>query len=196
MWKEEIKEEHLVILKATKSLLYSYAIKTLLGDSNYFNDILSFYKDFYYTFVISCHNKKEERIASISGFDEVVKDHPSMKSLAEKALNSQEGIGEFVSTMLDHITEEENRWLNNLDGDYSEVLEEVEREIGEDVHRNYVIKANEIFSKIMDNYSIIDTIQHKVKRDKVILVTGLDPERLHKVKRKVKVGEDLWIAEV
>ncbi len=196
MWKEEIKEEHLIILKATKSLLYSYAIKTLLGDSKYFNNVLPFYKDFYYTFVINCHNKKEERIASISGFNEVVKDHSSIKTLAEKALNSQEGIGEFVSTMIDHVIEEENRWLNNVDGDYSEVLEEVEREIGEDVHRNYVARANETYNTLLEKFFIIDTIHYKVRKDKAILITRFNPEGLYKVRRKVKVSEDLWIAEV
>uniref|UniRef100_A0A0F2LRE8 Uncharacterized protein n=1 Tax=Candidatus Aramenus sulfurataquae TaxID=1326980 RepID=A0A0F2LRE8_9CREN len=195
MRKEEIREEHAVILKATKALLYSYALSVLYQERKYLDSTLDFYREFYETFVLKCHNVKEERISSLINFDDTVRDHPEIKKIALVVFADTTRIGELVVTMINHIIEEENKWLNNISGDFKEIIEEVEKEIGEEVHKHYVKSVEELYSSIMSRFPILDILQVTPTTSKLI-VMRFPPEKIFKLIRKAKIGNELWVAEV
>ncbi|AHC52618.1 hypothetical protein SUSAZ_09380 [Sulfolobus acidocaldarius SUSAZ] len=196
MWKEEIKEEHSIILKATKSLLFSAALSLLYKDHKYLDFALDFYQDFYENFVINCHNKKEERISSLINFDDTVRDHAEIKKIALRAFSDTERIGEFSIVMMNHVVEEENKWLSNVNGDFEEVMEEVEKDIGEEVHKHYVKSVEKLYSSITTKFPILDILQVTPTTSKLVVITRFPPEKIFKLRRKAKIGNEIWVAEV
>ncbi|QKR00822.1 hypothetical protein GWK48_10890 [Metallosphaera tengchongensis] len=187
-WKGEIEEEHEIIEKATKALLYSMAIKRLLGDPSLFQEVLPFYVDFYRNFVVRCHHKKEDLIAEEAKFGEVVDQHPALSKLAEDAFKREELLGDLVEAMLLHVKEERKRWLSKVDGDYSEILEEVEEEIGTDVHRRYVSLVQKLYGKVTEKYEVTDLLGGKPGEGRGVLITDKEPP----AQRRVQISQGIW----
>ncbi|WP_062414744.1 hypothetical protein [Sulfolobus acidocaldarius] len=182
MWKEEIREEHSIILKATKSLLYSYALSLLYKDQKYLDFILDFYQDFYENFVINCHNKKEEKISSLVNFDDTVRDHAEIRKIALRAFTDTDRIGEFSIVMINHVVEEENKWLSNVNGRSSAASD--------------VYKRQELYNDITTKFPILDILQVTPTMNKLVVITRFPPEKIFKLRLKAKIGNELWVAEV
>ncbi|MGC9164373.1 MAG: DUF2249 domain-containing protein [Thermoprotei archaeon] len=160
MWKENLKEEHEVIEKSIKVLLYSFGIKKILNRNEIFNDYLIFFRDFFVRFVISCHNKKEELIAEKSGFNDIVNEHPELRELAFRMFSDETLIGKFVLIFLDHIYRENDVWLKNVEGTYDYIVDRVEEEVSEKVHKEMVKKVLDYYNNVMvgDDFIVVDVL--------------------------------------
>lgn len=176
--------------------MYSYALSLLYKDQKYLDFILDFYQDFYENFVINCHNKKEEKISSLVNFDDTVRDHAEIRKIALRAFTDTDRIGEFSIVMINHVVEEENKWLSNVNGDFEEVMEEVEKDIGEEVHKHYVKSVEELYNDITTKFPILDILQVTPTMNKLVVITRFPPEKIFKLRLKAKIGNELWVAEV